>query len=144
MQKDELNRLRDGEGRPPGVMGWWPSRATTFLENHDTVSLSCHTFFILISSFSYCGPSVDTVSILAIQHNMSLDFGLSQGFIDIFVGHAQLSIAVGKPLCSIGSSVSRLSLVMPFASCYSWITLYSELLQLSAYMHALSACLHAG
>lgn len=61
----------------------------------------------------------------------------------MFVGHAQLSIAVGKPLCSIGSSVSRLSLVMPFASCYSWITLYSELLQLSAYMHALSACLHA-
>ena len=37
LQKDELNRLRDGEGRPPGVMGWWPSRATTFLENHDTV-----------------------------------------------------------------------------------------------------------
>ena len=38
MQKDELNRLRDEEGRPPGVIGWWPSRATTFLENHDTVS----------------------------------------------------------------------------------------------------------
>ena len=42
MQKDELNRLRDGEGRPPGVMGWWPSRATTFLENHDTVSVCCN------------------------------------------------------------------------------------------------------
>lgn len=38
VQKDELNRLRDEQGRPPGVMGWWPSRATTFLENHDTVS----------------------------------------------------------------------------------------------------------
>ena len=62
---------------------------------------------------------------------MSLDFGLS-GFIDMFLGHAQLSTAVGKPLCSIGSSLSRLSLVMPFASCYSWITLYSQLLRLSA------------
>ncbi|KAL0052418.1 hypothetical protein WJX82_001760 [Trebouxia sp. C0006] len=44
-EKDELNRLRDGEGRPPGVMGWWPSRATTFLENHDTGSTQGHWRF---------------------------------------------------------------------------------------------------
>lgn len=25
-------RLRDASGKPPGVMGWWPSRAVTFLE----------------------------------------------------------------------------------------------------------------
>lgn len=24
------------QGRPPGVLGLWPSRAVTFLENHDT------------------------------------------------------------------------------------------------------------
>ncbi|KAL3157728.1 alpha-amylase [Trebouxia sp. C0010 RCD-2024] len=44
-EKDELNRLRDEEGRPPGVMGWWPSRATTFLENHDTGSTQGHWRF---------------------------------------------------------------------------------------------------
>jgi alpha-amylase len=31
-------RLRDAAGRPPGVMGLWPSRAVTFLDNHDTGS----------------------------------------------------------------------------------------------------------
>ncbi|XP_039137593.1 probable alpha-amylase 2 [Dioscorea cayenensis subsp. rotundata] len=31
-------RLRDSDGKPPGVMGWWPSRAVTFIENHDTGS----------------------------------------------------------------------------------------------------------
>ncbi|KAF3773245.1 Alpha-amylase type B isozyme [Nymphaea thermarum] len=29
-------RLIDPQGKPTGVMGWWPSRAVTFLENHDT------------------------------------------------------------------------------------------------------------
>lgn len=33
----EYWRLRGEDGKPPGVMGWWPSRAVTFLENHDTV-----------------------------------------------------------------------------------------------------------
>lgn len=31
-------RLRDAQGKPPGVMGWWPSRSVTFLDNHDTGS----------------------------------------------------------------------------------------------------------
>lgn len=34
----EFWRLIDPQGKPPGVMGWWPSRAVTFLENHDTGS----------------------------------------------------------------------------------------------------------
>lgn len=39
-------RLIDPQGKPTGVMGWWPSRAVTFLENHDTgstqvLALSC-------------------------------------------------------------------------------------------------------
>ena len=37
MQRREYWRLKDAAGKPPGVMGWWPSRAVTFLENHDTV-----------------------------------------------------------------------------------------------------------
>jgi len=40
--KGELWRLRDPEGKPPGVMGWWPSRSVTFVENHDTGSTQGH------------------------------------------------------------------------------------------------------
>ena len=36
-ERCEYWRLRGEDGKPPGVMGWWPSRAVTFLENHDTV-----------------------------------------------------------------------------------------------------------
>ena len=32
-------RLRDSENKPPGLMGWWPSRAVTFIDNHDTGGL---------------------------------------------------------------------------------------------------------
>ncbi|KAI3875817.1 hypothetical protein MKX03_023740 [Papaver bracteatum] len=40
--RGELWRLRDAQGKPPGVMGWWPSRAVTFLDNHDTGSTQAH------------------------------------------------------------------------------------------------------
>ena len=36
LEKGEYWRLRDAQGKPPGVVGWWPSRAVTFLDNHDT------------------------------------------------------------------------------------------------------------
>lgn len=32
----EYHRLRDGSGRPAGAIGWWPGRAVTFIDNHDT------------------------------------------------------------------------------------------------------------
>ncbi|GMI98235.1 hypothetical protein HRI_003492800 [Hibiscus trionum] len=35
-------RLIDPQGKPTGVMGWWPSRACTFIENHDTGSTQGH------------------------------------------------------------------------------------------------------
>jgi hypothetical protein len=38
----EYWRLIDSQGRPPGVLGLWPSRAVTFLENHDTGSTLNH------------------------------------------------------------------------------------------------------
>jgi len=34
--KNELWRLRDKDGKPPGLIGWWPQRAVTFVDNHDT------------------------------------------------------------------------------------------------------------
>ncbi|XP_027349643.1 uncharacterized protein LOC113861187 isoform X1 [Abrus precatorius] len=39
---NEYWRLIDPQGKPTGVMGWWPSRAVTFLENHDTGSTQGH------------------------------------------------------------------------------------------------------
>ena len=36
MARREYWRLVDNQGRPPGMMGMWPSRAVTFIENHDT------------------------------------------------------------------------------------------------------------
>jgi alpha-amylase len=36
--RKEWWRLRDSQGRPPGVLGMWSSRAVTFVENHDTGS----------------------------------------------------------------------------------------------------------
>lgn len=37
-ERCEYWRLRDAAGKPPGLLGWWPSRSVTFLENHDTGS----------------------------------------------------------------------------------------------------------
>ena len=36
MGRGEYWRLIDSQGRPPGLLGMWPSRAVTFVENHDT------------------------------------------------------------------------------------------------------------
>uniref|UniRef100_A0A0C9RI29 Alpha-amylase n=1 Tax=Wollemia nobilis TaxID=56998 RepID=A0A0C9RI29_9CONI len=40
--KGQWWRLRDSKGNPSGVLGWWPSRAVTFIENHDTGSTQGH------------------------------------------------------------------------------------------------------
>ncbi|KAL8518790.1 hypothetical protein ACS0TY_009955 [Phlomoides rotata] len=45
LEKCEYWRLSDEKGKPPGVMGWWPSRAITFIENHDTGSTQGHWRF---------------------------------------------------------------------------------------------------
>ncbi|MBF0499796.1 MAG: alpha-amylase [Candidatus Riflebacteria bacterium] len=34
----EYGRLRDKDGKATGLIGWWPERAVTFLDNHDTGS----------------------------------------------------------------------------------------------------------
>uniref|UniRef100_A0A0D6R490 Alpha-amylase n=1 Tax=Araucaria cunninghamii TaxID=56994 RepID=A0A0D6R490_ARACU len=45
LEKCEYWRLSDKKGAPPGVVGWWPSRAVTFIENHDTGSTQGHWRF---------------------------------------------------------------------------------------------------
>jgi hypothetical protein len=44
-ERCEYWRLRDGANKPAGLLGWWPSRAVTFLENHDTGSTQGHWRF---------------------------------------------------------------------------------------------------
>ncbi|MFZ2958638.1 MAG: alpha-amylase C-terminal beta-sheet domain-containing protein [Candidatus Ozemobacteraceae bacterium] len=34
----EYGRLQDKDGKATGLIGWWPERAVTFLDNHDTGS----------------------------------------------------------------------------------------------------------
>ena len=34
----ELWRMRDKDGRAPGMIGWLPEKAVTFVDNHDTGS----------------------------------------------------------------------------------------------------------
>jgi len=36
MLSGEYWRLADAQGRPAGLIGWWPANAVTFLDNHDT------------------------------------------------------------------------------------------------------------
>lgn len=38
----EYWRLRDKDGKAPGLIGWWPERAVTFIDNHDTGSKQQH------------------------------------------------------------------------------------------------------
>ncbi|GJP32961.1 hypothetical protein CLOM_g17532 [Closterium sp. NIES-68] len=38
----ELWRLRDPNNKPAGMIGYWPSRAVTFIDNHDTGSTQGH------------------------------------------------------------------------------------------------------
>ena len=42
MGRGEYWRLIDSQGRPPGLLGMWPSRAVTFVENHDTGAQDLH------------------------------------------------------------------------------------------------------
>jgi alpha-amylase len=42
IRKVEYNRLRDSAGKSPGLIGWWPQRAVTFIDNHDTGSSQKH------------------------------------------------------------------------------------------------------
>eukprot|EP00850_Spirogloea_muscicola_P008077 SM000042S15344 [mRNA] locus=s42:402358:404509:- [translate_table: standard] len=39
---NELWRLRDPNSKPPGLIGYWPEKAVTFLDNHDTGSTQNH------------------------------------------------------------------------------------------------------
>lgn len=41
-RRGEYWRLRAADGRAAGFLGWWPGRAVTFVDNHDTGSTQAH------------------------------------------------------------------------------------------------------
>ncbi|CAI7931629.1 unnamed protein product, partial [Closterium sp. NIES-54] len=56
VKRKEWWRLKDKEGRPPGVMGLVPSHAVTFVDNHDTGSTQAHWPFpshAIIQGYAY-------------------------------------------------------------------------------------------
>jgi len=42
LRRGEFWRLRSGQGRATGLLGWWPDRAVTFIDNHDTGASQNH------------------------------------------------------------------------------------------------------
>eukprot|EP00775_Hariotina_reticulata_P007314 gene7314-7526_t len=42
IKKQQLWRMRDKDNKPSGLLGWWPSKAVTFIDNHDTGSTQQH------------------------------------------------------------------------------------------------------
>ncbi|MEE2925158.1 MAG: alpha-amylase family glycosyl hydrolase [bacterium] len=42
VKEKEYWRLRSRDGKAAGVLGWWPERSVTFLDNHDTGSKQSH------------------------------------------------------------------------------------------------------
>eukprot|EP00887_Chlorella_sp_A99_P004194 scaffold23.g4194.t1 len=42
VKRCQYNRLRDSQGKPNGLLGWWPTMAVTFVDNHDTGSTQQH------------------------------------------------------------------------------------------------------
>lgn len=42
VQHKQYWRLKDNKGKAPGLLGWWPAKAVTFVDNHDTGSTQQH------------------------------------------------------------------------------------------------------
>jgi alpha-amylase len=56
LSKKQYWRLIDQNGNPPGVVGWWPEKAITFIDNHDTGSPQMHWPFpyeCLLQGYAY-------------------------------------------------------------------------------------------
>ncbi len=62
----EFWRLKDRKGKAAGMLGWWPDRSVTFVDNHDTGSTQAHWPFPshrLASGYAYIltHPGIPTV-----------------------------------------------------------------------------------
>lgn len=66
LRTGEFWRLKDREGKAAGLIGWWPQRAVTFVDNHDTGSTQAHWPFPkdkVLAGYAYIltHPGVPTI-----------------------------------------------------------------------------------
>jgi len=53
----QYDRLRDRNGRASGLLGWWPQKACTFIDNHDTgerCNIKTHDGVMQVNSLHGC------------------------------------------------------------------------------------------
>ncbi|CAN6470238.1 unnamed protein product [Victoria cruziana] len=85
-------RLIDPQGKPTGVLGWWPSRAVTFLENHDTGSTQGHWPFPrekLTQGYAYILTHPGTPVIF---YDHFYDFGLRETITELIEARGRAGI----------------------------------------------------
>ncbi|XP_042010892.1 alpha-amylase 3, chloroplastic-like isoform X3 [Salvia splendens] len=91
-------RLIDPQGKPTGVMGWWPSRAVTFLENHDTGSTQGHWPFPrdkLMQGYAYILTHPGTPVIF---YDHFYDFGIRDVITELIEARRRGGIHCRSPL----------------------------------------------
>ncbi|KAL2634517.1 hypothetical protein R1flu_005996 [Riccia fluitans] len=95
---NEYWRLIDPQGKPPGVMGWWPSRAVTFLENHDTGSTQGHWPFPrdkLMQGYAYILTHPGTPVIF---YDHFYDFGLHDQIAELIAARKRTGVHCRSPV----------------------------------------------
>lgn len=95
---NEYWRLIDPQGKPPGVMGWWPSRAVTFLENHDTGSTQGHWPFPrdkLMQGYAYILTHPGTPVIF---YDHFYDFGLRDQIAELIAVRTRTGVHCRSPV----------------------------------------------
>ncbi|KAG0607025.1 hypothetical protein M758_9G186900 [Ceratodon purpureus] len=83
--KKEWYRLRDVQGRPSGLLGVWPSRAVTFIDNHDTGSTQAHWPFprkCVAQGYAYILTHPGLPSVFY-DHLYEWSSGLKQSILDL-------------------------------------------------------------
>lgn len=91
-------RLIDPQGKPTGVMGWWPSRAVTFLENHDTGSTQGHWPFPrdkLIQGYAYILTHPGTPVVF---YDHFYDFGIRDIITELIEARRRAGVHCRSPL----------------------------------------------
>ncbi|KAL1809635.1 uncharacterized protein LOC108196268 [Daucus carota subsp. sativus] len=95
---NEYWRLIDPQGKPTGVLGWWPSRAVTFLENHDTGSTQGHWPFPrdkLTQGYAYILTHPGTPVVF---YDHFYDFGIHDTITELIEARKRASIHCRSPV----------------------------------------------
>lgn len=71
--KDQFWRLKDGNGKPPGLIGYWQEKAVTFIDNHDTGSTQKEWPFPdnkVMQGYAYIRTHPGTPSVVSFLHQI--------------------------------------------------------------------------